>query len=177
MSRIALAMLAFLATSVASRADDSSLNLLFKCNVDQPVCIVKDNPGGIPLFFYEAADEVQQHHIRVVVDGNCISACVIFASAVQANVCVTKNAHMKVHKVAVGTVYDAEGKKVEGEHQIRALLGQPRPGDRIEFTYEMPDYGAAINQWMMRGNKVPDNPDEFYTMTYDEMLQFWNPCS
>ena len=171
----ALTILAALMTVAAPARATTAMEVVFGCTSTKE-CVITMNEGGVLLLFHDAADEVRKYGTRVIVDGPCISACVLFASIARENVCVTRNAKMLIHLVAVKHVFDQSGKEITPLDDIRAFF-LPPPEYRVEYEYETPDYGRDINEWAARENKIPLNPKKLYTLTQQEMLMFWHPCS
>ena len=94
----------------APQATVSWMRYAFKC--EEMLCVVRDNPGGIIVAYEWAATEARIRGVRIRIDGFCASACVIFASRVRENVCITPNARIGLHMAHMKQVFDRSGKPV-----------------------------------------------------------------
>jgi len=147
------------------------------CNdISNNVCVIKRNYGGELGLFAGAVVYARMVNMHVVVDGPCASGCVVFASAMRPNVCVTQNAKMMIHLGTIRRVFDSSDKEVDpAVDQDR--YWNPHWGDRVVYEPFLPPYGDDINAWALSNNKIPGSPRYAYTLTRDEMLKFWKPCA
>jgi hypothetical protein len=146
----------------------------YDCGDD--VCIVRENRGGIPIMHRWAAERVLEKGTKVRIEGICNSACVIFASIARANVCITPDAKIGIHMGMRRAYFNTNNEEVD----ITKLPGfeyflPPPKGIEARYLDYVPKYGDDINVWAIKNNKLPPST-EIYVMTYEEALQFWNPC-
>lgn len=75
---------------------------------DCPVaCVVVSNPGGLVDAFRRAALQMKLEGRRLVIDGDCASACTMAADLARPRVCITKRAVLRFHRAYE---YDAKGR-------------------------------------------------------------------
>ncbi len=152
------------------------INRLFQCTTKE--CVVRYNQGGLIWTFELAAREAIEGHISFRIDGICNSSCVLFASRVRENVCITNNARMGVHMGSIKRVFDHNGQEVSpsfvGNLEIFAF---PPAGYRVDFErYVEMNYGQDINEWAAKNAKMPASQG-VYVLTHSEALQFWRACT
>jgi hypothetical protein len=102
-----------------------------------PPIIITFNPGGSILGFIQAYEGVAANpQQRIVVKGECISACTLMLGIVpQAQVCVTPNAMFAFHSGTAGGVFSPLATEVEWYMYpvwIRDLLAKRGMGPDIE---------------------------------------------
>ncbi len=172
-SHLSAAFLA-LAVMIDHVRERSILELLFGC-ISTVECTLRPSGGGMELAFQEAAIEALSRGTRVIINDECASACVIFASLVRARACLTPSAVMMVHRASVTSVYDPDGNEVTPEDDPDRYLNPP---EGYEVVKEIVDtqYGVDIDEWLARERKLPAFTDDFYTLTREETLLFWKPC-
>ncbi len=161
-----LLLFAFVVLGASSTEAATVLEKLFKCGHEDP-CVIRDNLGGSPRFYKRAAKEALKKGTRFVVDGTCASSCVIFASRVRKNLCITKKARMEIH---YGVLVEGFG----DDSGTSTVEGFRRFVTRVSSF--VPDYGKDITSWALKNHKLPDGA-KVYTMTHTEALQFWKPCT
>ena len=157
-----------------ARAVTDWMWLVFKCTGD--VCVIHENKGGLIDRFISAAREAYENNIRVRIDGQCSSSCVVFASRVRENVCLTGNAIMEIHRGFTKDVFDPQGHKVLLDSEENIKIFERPPKGYIEIGYDKDiDYGADINRWAKELGKMPGS-DTVYSLTWEEAMLFWKPC-
>ncbi len=115
-------------------------------NCEEP-CIVRYNGGGYLAAFREAAHMVQGGARKsVIIDGECISACALFADLARPHVCITEHAVFKFHKAVF-------------------LPTQTR------FD---PDHSTDIARWVNKHGGFPR--EGFLEMRISEARRFWPVC-
>lgn len=172
--RILLAALAFLLLAIPARAENLLTKKLFDCD-STTECTIDYNEGGASAYFWAAAMQAKQTGTRIRVNGPCASACVIFASFARPNVCVTKNARMKIHLGSIIRYLDDEGHEYAPE-EVPTDNELAQMGLHKEVEVKIPSYGEDIVEWATREKKISKDPKVFYTMTHKEMLFFWPAC-
>ena len=174
-ARSLLTLAVFLTACIATPASAavSWMETLFNCS--GPVCVITDSPGGIVVTFEWAAIEAREKGMYIRIDGPCASACVIFASRVRENTCITQRAQIGLHRGQIRRLYDPSGKQVriKTEKDIDMLFKPPR-GYSVKTTYFTPNYGKDINDWALKNGKMPYRG--MYVMKPHEALRYWRPC-
>ncbi len=163
-----------LLTSCAS-AKATYTEVILRCT-STTMCTITKNLGGVPYLFKKTAEEVLGNNTKVVIDGPCYSACVIFASYARKNVCLTKHAKMLIHYGNQRHVYDAQGQELGPYDDLMLQFAMPS-ALTVKYTYFMPDYGADINEWALKYQKVPSDPKKFYSLKKRELRKFWRRCA
>ncbi|MGQ2908727.1 MAG: hypothetical protein ACT6QU_12310 [Aliihoeflea sp.] len=155
---IAATFVALLATSSISHAQSrgSAYESVFgACRGD--TCVIRDNPGGDVRKFLAAAKEIRRSGKRVVIDGQCASACAIFADVARERVCITKRATFGFHKASV----------------FRAqVTGNVRKWERIRR--HDPEHSSDIANWVYRNGGFPVSG--LNVMPASEGAKFWRRC-
>jgi hypothetical protein len=126
------------------------------------VCTVRNNPGGDIEIFRRAARELLAERKRLVIDGECASACVILADIARAHTCITPRARMAVHK---STVVRFTGRT--------AVDGREAPVAEI-VRREDPPQSPDIDRWVKRHGGYPING--VLVMPVRDARQFWPAC-
>lgn len=140
------------------------------------ICVIRYNQGGITDAYIWAAQQALARGIHVIVDGLCESSCVIFASQVRTDACITKNARIGIHMGFTKQVFDPSGKRVWPDtEESRRIFAVPPKGYTSKGFFRYIEYGDDINDWAKANNKMPP-PDDMYFMTHEEALMFWRPC-
>lgn len=172
-----MVLLAAIALPCSAAAQEPRwMDFLFDCPANT-ACVIKENGGGIVFFYQEAAKEALEENLQIQIQGECYSACVVFASMARKNVCVAQGAKIGLHHGTERHVYTPFGTELEIRDQKSLdLYMAPPPGYRVEYVYVVVDYGNDINEWAFRENKMPYGSD-LYVMTYAEALKFWRPCT
>jgi hypothetical protein len=91
---------------------------------------IEYDPGGVIVDFVKKYSDIRDRGEKVVVDGECDSACTIFLGIVpKENYCVTANAKLGFHTASVRIV--EKGGKVHFEHaeEFSALMWNLYPGE------------------------------------------------
>jgi len=162
-----------LLTSCAS-ANANYTEVILHC-ASTTTCTITKNLGGVPYLFKKTAEEVLGNNTKVVIDGPCYSACVIFASYARKNACLTVRARMLIHLGSQQHDYDIWGREIKPYGGIMPQLDPPFVY-AVKFTYFMPNYGADIDTWALKYHKISSDPNMFYSLTKDELGMFWRPC-
>ncbi|HEY4502188.1 MAG TPA: hypothetical protein VJJ20_03955 [Candidatus Paceibacterota bacterium] len=115
-------------------------------------CIVHNSPGGDALVFATAAASVRRGDL-VIIDGNCSSACSVFADFARPNVCITRKAAFGFHQ---GVDKYSDGSKV----------------------YHLPIYSLDIMRYVVAEGGFPntDHGEELLVMRYPDTMRFWPIC-
>lgn len=131
------------------RFAEDPVGALFSCR--NPCRIRHNNGGAITLFMLAAKALSIGHagHTKVVIDGDCASACAIFADFARANICITRRAAFLFHKASV------------------------RENGKIMFRFDPPQ-SPDIYEWVNDHYGFPEN--KMLRMQYSEAQQFWRPC-
>jgi hypothetical protein len=126
------------------------------------VCVINDSPGGDVAIFQSAAQEVLREGKKLVIDGRCVSACVILADLARANTCLTPRAELAVHQSAtlkiVGRAYDS-GRAV--------AIGRV-------VSRQDPPQSADINAWVASHGGYPEKG--FMAIPLQDARLFWAMC-
>lgn len=155
---LAAAIVALLATTAASHAQSrgSAYESVFGPCRGQ-TCVIRDNPGGDVRKFLAAAAEIRKSGRRVVIDGQCASACAIFADVAREKVCITKRATFGFHKASV---FKAQ------------VTGNVRKWERI--ARHDPEHSRDIANWVQRNGGFPVRG--LNVMPASEGAKFWRRC-
>jgi hypothetical protein len=122
-------------------------------------CIVTRSPGGYIYLFEQAAHQVLEGEKRlVVIDGDCYSACTIFADLARSRVCITQMAVFYFHKA-----YYTDTRMVAGVEQVihTDLFDPPQSPDIDKAVRALGGYPA----------------DGFTSMPYAIAKDFWRTCT
>ena len=171
--RYLVTVLIYLATALPSHASDL-MHELFGCTSSER-CDIRYNLGGDAHAFRIAASEAQVLKTRIVIDGVCASACVIFASTVREQACITRRARMIVHRGYKVRVHDTSGKELDEAVSAALMHDLPKGFTTRESAY-IPDYGADINAWAARTKSLHPNPKVLTELSRTRALQYWKPC-
>ena len=123
-------------------------------------CVIRFNPGGEVRTFQAAALAVRSGSKRlVVIDGPCISACVIFADLARTRVCITDRARFGFHK------------------SQRMAVQRLRNGTirRVDLGRYDPPHSSDITYWVRRNGGFP--VEGLRVMSAKQATQFWRRCS
>jgi hypothetical protein len=91
---------------------------------------IKDDPGGKILDFVKKYSDMRDAGTRVVVDGDCISACTLIIGMLRPeNVCATPNATFGFHSAFYR--FETKDKKLHFQHspEMSELMWNTYPGD------------------------------------------------
>jgi hypothetical protein len=138
---------AFIVVSVHFLSQADLVYMTLKCT-DSP-CVVTYNGGGTTLLFLSAAYMARWKKHAVIIDGECASACSVFADHARQQVCITPKAKFSFHK----STWWADGKK-------------------NNFITHL--YSGDILQWVQSHGGLPEKG--FLTMSYNDAKQFWPTC-
>jgi len=120
-------------------------------------CVVHSNNGGYIINFQLAADALTRSNTRLVIDGDCYSACAVAADQARVQTCITHRAVFYFHQASVPSMSRVGGKDVE----VRSDFGDP-------------PQSPAIDTWVKGHGGYPK--DGFLTMRYAEAKKFWQTC-
>ena len=156
---LALAFLLLTSSGEAQTRGHAAFTQVFgPCAGD--VCIIRHNEGGRIDGFVAAAQAVRAGAVRrVVIDGPCLSACVIFADIARERVCVTDRAQFGFHKARLYAVQPAYG----GRSHYR------------EVSRQDPRHSADIDGWVRRNGGYPH--EGYLIMNVREASRIWQRCS
>jgi hypothetical protein len=125
-------------------------------------CVVNYNLGGVADNYIYAAQIVNSGaRKQVIIDGDCISACAIFADLARKRVCITQRARFGFHEAA----YELYPK------QAAAVGVVINPETQYK---DPPGHSADIIQWVKRRGDFPK--EGLLWMDAKEAEQFWNLC-
>lgn len=168
-------VLAALITLCAGPAYASDLmREVFGCRSNDR-CVIRYNLGGEPHTFLLAASEVRILKIRIVIDGVCASACVIFASDVREHVCITRRARIIVHRGYKVRVHDRSGKELSAAASVALMYDLP-PGFTTRESVYVPEYGADIDRWARETKALHPDPKVLTEMSRSRALRYWKAC-
>lgn len=124
---------------------------VFRCG---DPCVIRYNAGGNVASFLGAAKAVQ-HGAReqVVIDGDCYSACVVFADIARKYVCVTPRAIFGFHKATLNLEYSN--------------------GAVTRMSMDTP-HSSDITRWVYSRGGFPRQG--YLYMNSHEATRFWRPC-
>lgn len=171
--RALLALLVTLVSISTARAADLMRDL-FGCRSND-VCVIRFSDGGDVHSFEQAVREARILGTRIIIDGQCRSACVIFASEVRDQVCLTPHARMMVHRGYRWRVYGPDMVEIPYPDNLPIIKYRPFGYLVIGATYE-PHYGHDINGWARANNALHPNPLIYTTIPWGQALQFWKAC-
>lgn len=120
-------------------------------------CVVHTNNGGYIIDFELAADALARSDTKLVIDGDCYSACAVAADLARTQTCITHRAAFHFHQASVRSVRSIAGKDVE----VRSDFGDP-------------PQSPPIDAWIKKRGGYPK--DGFLTMRYAEAKKFWQTC-
>lgn len=138
------------------------------CSQDRPICRVNDNPGGYVQDFVSAARQLMAQHRRLMITGQCSSACVIAADVARSVTCITPNASMRIHKVRVTQtrrIYYA------GMNSFVIPVG-------VESEVE-PPFSSDIRAWVdAHGGykRAALHGADYLIMPYEDAAKIWRTC-
>ncbi len=155
---IILSGLAALPAQAGARTDAVNVRAALG-NCGEP-CVISFSQGGEVKTFQAAARAVRRGARKlVVIDGPCLSACVIFADIARSKVCITSRAKFGFHKATMLAVYSyADGSTARVE-----TLGRKDP-----------PHSRDIARWVRRKGGFPANG--VLVMSYREARRFWRHC-
>lgn len=155
---IALAHLAVLPAQAGARTD--AVNVRAALGSCGEPCVISFNEGGEVDTFKAAARAVRRGAKKlVVIDGPCLSACVIFADMARSKVCITNRAKFGFHKATVSEIYlYADGSTAS----VRTVARTDPPHSR------------DIASWVKRKGGFPVNG--VLVMSAKEAKRFWRHC-
>jgi hypothetical protein len=108
--------------------------------------IIKDDPGGIIVDFVKKYSDIRDRGERVIVDGECVSACTIFLGIVpKSNYCITPVARLGFHTASLRTKFPNGKVKWEHAAEFSALMWNLYPG--------------KVRSYLKRVGWNGDNPD------------------
>lgn len=125
------------------------LKKVYRCDLDKPVCVITDHQGGLVWDAWKASRAVLAHQIIVVIDGECQSACVLFAEWARWNVRVTERAVFVFH----------QGLNPEtGKHQPNT-------------------HSDEVQKWVDQngGERITNDPKKSLRMAWPDTANFWKP--
>jgi hypothetical protein len=161
-----------------AQGKDGMLKFLFKYE-GTGKCVIRENHGGIEVMHTWAAEEALEKGIHCVIDGECSSACVVFASKARANVCLTKRAQIGIHYGYTHRVFDPSGEELKpGTARWKNVYFAEvlPPGYHKEIVYYVPDYGKDITAWALAENKMPKDEADMYFLSDHEADKYWTRC-
>jgi hypothetical protein len=92
--------------------------------------IIKDDTGGVIVDFVKKYSDIRDRGEKVVVDGECDSACTIFLGIVpKENYCVTANAKLGFHTASTRIQLKNGRVKYEHAEEFSALMWNLYPGE------------------------------------------------
>ena len=131
---------------------------------------IYDNRGGRDDYFLLAAEEVLKNGRYIKIDGECHSACVLFADKARPNVCITGNAVFRFHMQTTRFMHVLIT-EVDGVLAYQETL--------LEFRDPM-TLSDDIDEWVMKHGGYPkgDPPDidSLLKMDSKEVSAFWPMC-
>jgi len=119
------------------------------------ICTISRNMGGYLVVFQAAAREVLREGKRLVINGECRSACAILADKARPNVCITSRARFGFHKAYVS--------KIVG-------------GKRIKVPVYDPPQSPDIDRWVKARGGYPAPGKRHRWMSASEARVFWRIC-
>jgi hypothetical protein len=125
-------------------------------------CVVNYNLGGVADNYIHAAQIVNSGaRKQVIIDGDCISACAIFADLARKRVCITQRARFGFHKAAY--------KLYPNQAADAGVVVNPE----TQYT-DPPRHSADIIQWVKKRGDFPK--EGLLWMDAKEAEQFWGRC-
>lgn len=120
-------------------------------------CIVDYNPGGNIQWFKIAGMMIRLKGQQLVINGDCVSACVIAAEAAKPNACITPKARFGFHKA-----YELVAKEIDGQTFTEKTN-----------LVDMP-VSPRLTKWIKDEGGFPVN--KLLWMSYAEARKFWPSC-
>ncbi len=120
-------------------------------------CVVNDSPGGDMEDYQEAAKAIASRKWRLVINGDCYSACAIVADSIRQRTCITPWAAFYFHKAYT-----------RREVQVAGLTKE------LRTDYIDPIQSLEIHTWIYNRGGYPI--DGFRKMSYQEAGRFWKTC-
>jgi hypothetical protein len=117
-------------------------------------CVIQENKGGDAVKFVQAASKLKEGQ-RVIVDGECYSACVLFADFARPKVCITDRAEFFLH-MGSSTLVKPDGTR---------LAWYPPHSDDIE------EYVSEHGGYPQTGIK-----EKMLPIQHPDTLKFWPKC-
>jgi hypothetical protein len=131
-------------------------------------CIIRSNPGGYIYQFEDAAAIVTMRKIPVIIDGDCKSACAIFADTARPQVCITLKARFYFHLATQYAIFHVPS-------FITRLVGKE---GGLEFSLAIkrfePHQSPVVRKWIMASGGFP--ADGFLEMNNGAAQLFWPTC-
>jgi len=118
---------------------------------------VRGSPGGQIGLFVTAAIAVKNGaRSRVIIDGQCDSACAIFADIARKHVCITPHAHFGFHKATRFEYSEAHNAYV--------------PGKR----FDPPFHSSDVKRWVYARKGFPTHG--MLRMSSSQAGRIWKRC-
>lgn len=137
----------------ASELRADTVSSVLGCSGDP--CVVRNNPGGNLVEFKAAARQIKRTGRRVVIDGQCDSACAVLADMARSNVCVTPRAKFGFHQGYIVAQAQSGG--------AYYLLGRFKP-----------PHSRDVARWVTKNGGYPKKG--FRVMGHRSAGRIWKTC-
>jgi hypothetical protein len=134
--------------------DEPGEGVLVGIGAGRPL-IIEGSPGGDVIAYRLKGLDLAYHHVPVILDGLCASACTLLVDLARADACITTEAIFALHQ----------------EEETRLDLRTGKKTTRYRpLVYETP----GLNAYIERRGGLPR--DDVMIMGFNELKAFYKPC-